>query len=155
MDGTIYLRSGIKQTTDNSKIKTLSNSIEKQNKKLSTLQTQINNIYDLLEQGVYDIETFTDRSASLKQQISDLKKSINILEKKLKTEKQINEAHDLLIPRINNLLESYETMETAGEKNNALQSVLDKVIYTKTVRRKKGETQDTFEITIYPKVPHH
>lgn len=145
----------IKQTTDDTKIKTLIDSIEKLKKKLSTLQSQINNIYDLLEQGVYDIETFTDRSAILKQQIDELKKSISAQEKELETEKQINEAHDLLIPRINNLLESYDTMESISEKNNALQSVLDKVIYLKTVRRKKGETQDTFEITIYPKVPHH
>lgn len=144
----------IHDTTDNIKLDVLRCNIDSLKKKLSTLKVQINNIYDLLEQGIYDVSTFTERSTALKKQISEIEQKIEIQEKEYVTEKEILNAREVIVPKINNLLESYDAMESAIDKNNALCSVLEKVIYTKKVRRKKESAQDTFEITIYPKVPH-
>lgn len=124
-------------------------------KKLSTLKTQISNIYDLLEQGIYDIDTFTERSSTLKNQITEIETKINTQEKEYEKEKQIINAHEIIVPKIHGILESYDKMDTITEKNNALCSILEKVTYIKTSRRKKDSTQDTFQITIFPKVPHH
>ena len=129
--------------------------IENLKKKLSTLKTQISNIYDLLEQGIYDIDTFTERSSTLKNQITEIETKINTQEKEYEKEKQIINAHEIIVPKIHGILESYDKMDTITEKNNALCSILEKVTYIKTSRRKKDSTQDTFQITIFPKVPHH
>lgn len=119
------------------------------------MKTQISNIYDLLEQGIYDIDTFTERSSTLKNQITEIETKINTQEKEYEKEKQIINAHEIIVPKIHGILESYDKMDTITEKNNALCSILEKVTYIKTSRRKKDSTQDTFQITIFPKVPHH
>ncbi len=145
----------INKNTDETKLSVLSSNIENLKKKLSTLKTQISNIYDLLEQGIYDIDTFTERSSTLKNQITEIETKINTQEKEYEKEKQIINAHEIIVPKIHGILESYDKMDTITEKNNALCSILEKVTYIKTSRRKKDSTQDTFQITIFPKVPHH
>ena len=45
-------------------------------------------------------------------------------------------------------------MTSPKEKNDMLKDVLEKVVYTKKERSKKGNL-DNFNITIYPKIPKY
>lgn len=59
-----------------------------------------------------------------------------------------------VIPKAEKLLETYYTLPTAESKNTMLKEVLEKVVYVKTKRcRKKTDSRDDFEITIFPKIP--
>lgn len=142
------------QESGGQKIAMLESNIGKQKKNIEDLQKQLNNVYDLLEQGIYDTDTFISRSKILKDQIGTLNQSLLIQEQELDKEMKISKSRETIIPKIKNLLETYDHMETAKEKNDALCAVLEKVLYNKSTRRKKYEEGDTFEITIYPKVPH-
>lgn len=137
----------------NTKVDTLVSSINGMHKDIDGLNRQLSNVYDLLEQGIYDTDTFMTRSKHLKEQIIDLKYKIEIQEDELDQEKKIHDAHETIIPKVQTLLDTYEYLPDAQAKNDALRSVLDKVLYTKSSRRLRKTDEDTFEITIYPKVP--
>lgn len=64
------------------------------------------------------------------------------------------ESKKTIIPKVEKLLEVYETLSTAQAKNDMLKSVLEKVVYLREVRSQKGGPLDNFELTLYPKLPH-
>lgn len=128
-------------------------SITKQQKELEVLKRQMNKTYDLLEQEVYDMETFLERTKYLSEQIEKSEQIIAEYEKELSKEQQRNELTKKIIPRMEKVINIYETLPNAEAKNEMLKSVLEKVVYEKDNRRKKNQTNDTFTITIYPAIP--
>lgn len=114
---------------------------------LTDLQKQKNTLHDLLEKGIYDIETFLERHNSIGNRIKDLQKEINNIQsefnKTLQKEKHANE----LVPKIKNILEIYDATEDIEKKNLLLKSVLHKVTY---LRKSEWTKKDHFIITIYP-----
>lgn len=137
----------------NTKVDTLASSINAMRRDIDGLNKQLSNVYDLLEQGIYDTDTFMTRSKHLKEQIIALQNKIKLQEDELNQEKKIHDAHETIIPKVQTLLDTYEHLPDAQAKNDALRSVLDKVVYTKTSKRLRTTDEDTFEIVIYPKVP--
>ena len=126
--------------------------LKKIDNEINKLKTQFENLHDLLEQGVYDIEKFLERSKILTERINqaeaekeDLKNEIELEDKKKKNQKDI-------IPKVENILESYKKAKTPLQKNNLLKEVLDKVVYTKEVNGRWHNRPDDFEIVLYPKI---
>lgn len=110
-------------------------------------------IYNFLEDGTYTKEMFKIRSEIVSQNVARINKSIEEYKIKLEQEKEMNEAKIILFPKIDNLLDVYNLLETAEEKNNFLKLILSKVTYLKTEKSVKKNSDPTkFTITLYPKI---
>ncbi len=120
---------------------------------LSALIKQRDNIYSLLEQGVYSTDIFEQRFQAIIDKIRSVQKSIVLLEKDI-TEKELTEPNEIIIiPALEHVLEEYKNADTASEKNELLKEVLEKVIFTKNVNGRWHGKPDDFELILYPKLP--
>ncbi len=98
-------------------------------KQYSVLQTQTDNLYDLLEQGIYDVKTFTDRSIKLNGKISEVARLIKEKETQLYTV-DVKPRREEIIPLAENLIENYDTM-SASEKNIAYKKIIKRIEYNR------------------------
>lgn len=115
---------------------------------LDKVKSQLNKTYDLLEQEVYTKEVFIERSDTLKKQIKEINSNIeNLKEEKKKILKRKNNK-EILIPKIENVIDSYYQTDNIELKNKLLKSVLEKVTYTKI----NPKSKDDFKLTLYPKI---
>lgn len=128
--------------------------LQKEQHELDTLNKQISKTHDLLEQGIYTTDVFLERSRALSLRINEVKEHIAILDKELKTEITREDSAVNIIPKVEKLLEVYHDLPSPKAKNDMLKDVLEKVVYTKKERSKKGNL-DNFNITIYPKIPKY
>ena len=137
---------------DNSDIEMLlkinENSILNSRNELDKLKLQLNNTYDLLEQGIYTKDIFIERSNLLKQQIKEINKNINELESEKKQIIAKKNNKEILIPKIEKVIDSYYETTDIKMKNELLKSVLEKVEYTKITPKNK----DDFKLKLFPKI---
>lgn len=115
---------------------------------LEKIKNQLNKTYDLLEQEIYTKEVFVERSNTLKAQIKEISSNIeNLKEEKGKILKRKNNK-EILVPQIENVIDSYYQTDNVELKNKLLKSVLEKVTYTKI----NPKSKDDFRLTLYPKI---
>lgn len=132
----------------------LKKSLSAQEADLDKLYKQLSKTHDLLEQGVYDTDTFLDRSRSISERINQAKESIERLHTQIAIETAKEDNMDNFIPKAEHLLETYYTLSNTEAKNKMLKEVLERVVYEKKNRAyKNAELLDNFEITLYPKIP--
>lgn len=123
-------------------------SLDRQKRELVKLETQKDNLHDLLEQGVYDINTFLERQNTIAERIKEIKKTIDNLEVEIEKEK-IKEKHiGEVVPKIRSVLSTYRNTDDVEEKNKLLKSVLIKATYR---RKKEWIKQDEFVIQLFPR----
>lgn len=141
----------LNKNTSNNEIEVL---IQNTNTKINQLNTELEKsnsqkgkLYDLLEQGIYDNDTFLSRSNILAQKIADIKNKINELEKLNYSYKNMQNTKEKIIPKIENVIETYP-LATIEQKNKLLKSCIEKIEYYKP----KGKRKTDFEITIYPRI---
>ena len=128
------------------KLKELQREVEK-------IDKQIDQTYDLLEREVYTVEVFTQRHQKLNERKADTLKAIAELESDIASESG-NAIIKNMIPIFENVLECYNKVESAEEKNLLLKQIVSRVEYIKTVRNKRGKAfNDNFEVTVYPLLP--
>lgn len=134
----------IKQRPTNmeSNIKLISDDISSIKKQLSILEKQKESLHDLLEQGVYNIETFTHRGNIITNNIVKLKKMLSEREKDLKKITS-TPTKEKIIPTLQMLVDDYNNL-TAIEKNKALKKIVDSIFY----KRDKTATKNEFSISI-------
>lgn len=123
-----------------------SNNIELIEKEIEKLQNQLNKAYDLLEQNIYDNNTFLERSKILKEQIQNLKVEKEKYSKQ-SNKKNIEKIKDI-IPKLKNVLDKYSTNLSAEERNNLLKTIIKKVYYIKFVKGKGHEEEFNLKIDI-------
>ena len=127
--------------------------LKKLDKELETLQTQMNNLHDLLEQGIYSTDTFLERSKILNEKLAETQRIKKTLQGDLASELKREKYSKTIVPKIERVLEVYHTVETAAEKNALLKEVVEKVIYTKKTNGRWHNNPDKFEIALHPKLP--
>lgn len=115
---------------------------------LDKLKNQLNKTYDLLEQEVYTKEIFVERSNVLKAQIKEINSNIEILKEEKKKILKRKNNKEILVPKIENVIDSYYQTDNIELKNKLLKSVLEKVTYTKI----NPKSKDDFKLTLYPKI---
>ncbi len=120
---------------------------------LLKLEKQRDNVYDLLEQGVYTTDVFLDRSKLINEKIEETKKQIKKIKSDLDLESKIAQSQKTIIPTAEKVLAQYGKAKTPSEKNDLLKSVIEKVVYTKTVNGRWHGKPDDFELILYPKLP--
>lgn len=128
-------------------------SIENINNELEVLNKQLNNLHDLLEQNIYDAETFMKRSKILNDKINEAKVNKKELENKLNNIDAIEKSKKTIIPKIERVLEIYDRLETPKKKNELLKEVIDEVIYIKKEGGRWSGKVDKFTLNLYPKLP--
>lgn len=140
--------------SSNSSGEILNRSIEQAKRKIDTLEKQLNNTYDLLEQKVYTTEQFSERFTSVSKRLEEAKAEYEaIMENKqaLSDEKLQREN---FIPKIEHILKVYDTLDSAAAKNELLKSIIVKGVYTKEKSRAfKGVSADDFTLLLFPKLP--
>lgn len=118
-----------------------------------TLNMQLDNTHDLLEQGVYTTEQFLERSRKLSERIQKNIDDRSALGADIDTDKAREQGHKIIIPKVERLLDVYDSLSTPKAKNDMLKEVLEKVVYLKEVNGRWHNRADDFEITLYPKIP--
>ncbi len=130
----------------NSSQAALKNSAVMLEKQLKEAYLQKENVYNLLEKGVYSIEDFNQRLISVNTRIDELRQTIsNIgnLDKKTRSQKpDIAEVNSGLAK----IMKIYKDLRNVEDKNVLLKSVLGKVEYFKG----KDCRNDNFILRIYP-----
>lgn len=117
-------------------------------------EKQISNTYDLLEQGIYDIDTFQERRRLLEEKKASLNSELVKCKKEYEDAVSINNARTNYIPKVKNIISVYWTLDDVATKNELLKSILAKVNYLKTERNKKGNGNTAnFTLNLYPKIP--
>ncbi|MCM1297655.1 MAG: recombinase family protein, partial [Muribaculaceae bacterium] len=106
---------------------------------LKEVAKQKNNLHDLLERGVYDIDTFLERSQIIADKIAALEKQKNDL--KNEVDKENKKAHfiEIMYPRFKTMLELYKGSQSPEEQNNLLRSVVRKIVYYKYPHQKNDD----------------
>lgn len=118
-------------------------------KALDQADSQIDRLHDLLEQGVYDYDTFARRRAQLIDRKAALQAELDALEYD-PAAKQLA-ALRALAPRARQVLEAYSRAATPAAKNELLKAVIARVEYNRTCRTYRNTPPDAgLEITIYP-----
>lgn len=109
--------------------------------------------HELLEQGLYDTDTFLERSRILAEQLSAAEAVASRCKSDLAAERLRDENKRNIIPKVEQILDVYSSLPSAKAKNDMLKEVLEKVVYNREKAAVKGGHLDEFEITLFPKLP--
>ncbi len=116
---------------------------------MKELELQKDNLHDLLEKGIYNVDTYLERLTKLSEKIADTQKNIDETEFALSNEIQHEKARKDIIPTVENVLKVYEKSNNPNEKNKMLRSVLENATY----RKEKWQKGDHFTLVLNPRLP--
>lgn len=122
-------------------------------KEQEKVKQQLNKCYDLLETGVYDANTFAERSEMQKKRISEIQQKMENLADNIKRAESRDDDIRAIIPKVENILETYHSIADAVAKNQMLKEVLEKAEYNKDHSTRWHGNADDFELVIFPKLP--
>lgn len=111
------------------------------NKELAAATRQKARLHELVELGEYDLPTYRERMAAVKEKIADLERRQGELSHRLELERSADPAAQAR--QIEAVLSVYSTADGAG-RNALLHSVIDRIDYSKA---KKSAPND-FELSI-------
>ena len=136
----------------NNAVKSKKKLIAEKEHELEKLNVQKMKQYDLLEQGIYTTEVFLERSNSIASSINSCQDSIECLKEEIRHDKELIDQQSSFIPRCENLLEIYWSLDTAT-KNKMLKELIERVNYTKDTKNafRKGN-EATFVLDIFPRI---
>lgn len=144
----------IKDNSDFENNKLIEKSIVTTKKELEKENTKLNKIYDFLENGIYNKDEFINRSKTIKDNIQSLEIKLDEYNSLLQKNEDIQHEKQTMIPKLENVIDLYDKLETAEDKNILLKSILSKVTYLKTEKSIKSDSvPSNFELHIYPKIP--
>lgn len=116
-----------------------------------TLEKQLQNTYDLLEQGLYTPEIFKSRQLSLNRQITACEEAIVRLRKDYDTAAGLQRIRAGFLPLVKEVLHAYPLTESAQNRNDLLKQVLRSATYQKKEANRRGSREEiTFELDIFP-----
>ena len=119
-------------------------------KHLDDLERRRARLMDLLEQGVYDIPTYTERAAILARDLESARAALDALSN---APARVEDAVSSLLSEIRHVLQAYDVAPSNEAKNALLRAVLDKVVYRKTYACKRGEKAcDYLSIELFPRI---
>jgi hypothetical protein len=95
------------------------------------LYKQRDNLYNLVERGAYDIDTYIARSKVLTQEIEVSEELIKNIEAEFELYKQKVSVNYEIIPKMRGLLADYYNLNLK-ERNDALKSILNQAVFFKS-----------------------
>lgn len=140
--------------TENTKI--IEKSIATTKKEVEKENTKLDKIYDFLENGIYNKDEFVNRSKAIKENIESLESKLKEYNSLLQKNIEIQSQKENMIPKLKNVIDLYDKLETAEDKNILLKSIISKVTYLKIEKAiKKNSDPADFGLYIYPKIPKY
>ena len=96
---------------------------------------------------------FSERCNLITTTINSIKANIDEFNKQLEIERKKDEGRRAIIPKVENVLDIYPSLELPEEKNLLLKTVVKRVEYLKTEKAiKKNSDPSDFELDIYPNI---
>ncbi len=142
-----------KEYIKNTEIEVKKQTVKKVEDEIISLNKQINNVHDLLEQGIYTTEIFIERSKIIREKLSTAKNNLDILNKSLMEDNRAQRSLTEFIPKVEHILEVYYSINDPAGRNELLNEVISKAIYTKKKRVYNSGNFDNFELIVFPKTP--
>lgn len=136
-----------------SKVEQKQKEVKKLRGEISTLNKQLDNLHDLLEQGVYSVDDFLSRSRILADRIRSAQERLASAEEEVELCASREDSRKNIIPAVERLLSVYGELPDARSKNELLKAVLEKAIYSRERGLRSGSDPDDFELVLYPKLP--
>ncbi|GMA62348.1 recombinase family protein [Alicyclobacillus fastidiosus] len=116
------------------------------NQDIHRVETQQNNLPNLLEQGIYDGPTYLERHQKLLNELTQLQQKRASVLSSMAQDRQLDGAMHDVIPRVTRVLDLYPQLGSPREQNELLRSVLHKAVYNK----EKWQRGDEFDLDLYP-----
>jgi DNA invertase Pin-like site-specific DNA recombinase len=133
---------------------TLEKSIKLIESEINTLNKQQSNIFDLLEQGIYSTDQFLERSKNISERIAETKESKALMESTLTRYNDRDLAANQLMPKVKHLLDVYDSIQSAAQKNELLKEIIEKIEYTKDkAATHQSGSPDDFKLVLHPRLP--
>lgn len=111
-----------------SSVSRLEATLETVQAELTAAKAAKNRLYEFLEQGVYDVDTFKMRMAAANEKLDAIQQRQAGIEEEISRSKAADPA--VLARKIANVLASYEAADPAG-RNALLRTVIDRIYYSK------------------------
>lgn len=108
--------------------------IAKLEEDLKRHKSQLNRLYDLLEQGLYSTEEYVERSSVIKKRIADTETAIESEKEKIDDSIPLEELTRAIAPRVREVLSAYTSAMSPEVKNRLFSSVINTIIYDKRQR---------------------
>lgn len=119
-------------------------------REISLCGKQLDKVYNLFENGVYDENEFSNRRKNIRNDI--LSKEQSIAELRQKQSEEEKKDYSKMIPKIKNVLDIYYDLDIKS-KNEILKSIIDKCYYYKeSGGRWKKENLNKFVLEIILKI---
>lgn len=113
-------------------------------KELLTLNEQKLKLFDLLERGIYDENTFLERSNNLDVRIKKINGNIQKTESNINKNKLSASKNDIM--EFENIIAGYKKVNDVKKKNELMKTIVNKIEFKKT---KRGEE---FELKLFPRL---
>jgi site-specific DNA recombinase len=122
--------------------------IDSKQEEIAQLDAQKSKLHDLLERGIYDIDTFVERQQNLTERINGLQEEMRHLSNEIQKEelRQTDVSH--VLPLLQTVISEY-WLADVETRNKMLKTVLNKATY---LRKKEWTKRDQFVIQLYPKI---
>lgn len=127
----------------NKQLEMLQNTLISLDREKTELDKQKNKLHDLLERGIYDVDTFLERQQTLAAKKEEIEAAIKGTKKLLEAEVSKDIDYKELAKNIECAIESYENTDNIELKNKALKTVIKEILYYK---EKKRFAQFTLEV---------
>lgn len=116
-------------------------------KEKEELERQKAKLFDLLERGIYDDDTYLERSKNLAERIQSNKDRIEQISGEMNEDEERVRLQREMIPLLKSTIDLYEDSAEPGEKNTLLKAILSKIEY----KKERHQRNDDFEIRVFPK----
>ncbi len=144
----------VKNNSNADNNKPIEKSIVSTKQELEKENIKLNKIYDFLENGVYGKDEFITRSKAIKEYIENLENKLKEYNELLNKNAEIQNEKETMIPKLENVIDLYNKLENAKDKNILLKSIIARVTYLKIEKSIKKDSDPTnFELHIYPRIP--
>lgn len=122
------------------------------NNDIAAIDEQRARAFELVETGVYTPELFKERQSLLTARRDRIADAAAHTREEIDRLHRAEQTKQTLIPRVASVINTYETTESAQEKNSMLRSILSRIVYSKTTTT-MSETGSDLTLTLYPVIP--
>lgn len=130
------------------KKKNVQNEIKLIKQEITKKESMIERCCEMLEEGIYTKEKYLSRVNVLEEDLSVLKSNLmDLLNIDIEDNNRIKNA----IPVLTKVLDEYKNLSVQN-KNLLLKSIIDKIEYTKTERKKRSSKTDNFTLKLFLKI---
>ncbi|MFD2703791.1 recombinase family protein, partial [Paenibacillus shunpengii] len=110
------------------------------------LNKQMDNLHDLLEQGLYTTDKFIERSKNLSQRITENRQTAEDITNELNKVLQRDKAIEVDVPKFKHVIDTYFQTQDPELRNNMLKEVIEKAEYEKEKGTRWHGSPDEFQL---------